>query len=425
MQAAAVAVAASLNQGSSQQECMKYAATCGIFSRCTETTLRKICANATPVSYPKGRVIYNQGQPQDEMLIVSQGKVESSKDIGGQVHVLRILTPGSSVGANHALLRDPSPVSCRCMTPVAGYAVKAEDLDDLFEDTQAAREVIHSLSKEIRRQAALLQTPLFEQHAKPTPYFATSVAASLESFYRSAMNSLLNARLTGQPVTSLFPNMTMQIPTRVVYINGFKGIRHFMEKHVDADNYENPELVRLGEAISPGIIMTPVSGLLEAFNAGHMNPEPLTTRWMRGTIPRGVREIIFGVGLNQLSDYFEERIPLSTSPALKNALGSMLAGVVAGYFSHVPHNLSTLKLMNPQKSYLEHMRDFIRHSESRVPDTIPPRSRFLTAAVLAVIFPRGLTIRTTQIVGSFIILNGTINSLKDVDFNSMTRFFRT
>jgi CRP-like cAMP-binding protein len=394
-------------------DCVQFAAQCGMFSLCSEPTLRKICAKAVSVTFPKGKVIYRQGEPQKEMLIVTQGRIESSKDIGGQVHVLGIATAGTAVGGNHALLQDPSAVTCKCTKPVSGYTLSSSELNDVFDDSTAAREVVYSLSKEIRRQANLLQTPLFEQHAKPTPYFATSVAAALESFYRSAMNSLLNARLTGQPVTALFPNMGMQIPTRVVYINGFKGIRHFLEKNVDADEYNNPGLVHLVEAISPGILMTPVSGLLEAFNAGHMNPEPLKTRWMRGLIPRGVREIIFGVGLNQLSDYFEERLPFSASPAINNAMGSLCAGVVAGYFSHVPHNLSTLKLMNPQKSYLLHVKDFIRHSESRVPNTITPRSRFMAAAALAIFFPRGLAIRTTQIVGSFMILNGTINSLQD------------
>ncbi|TMW63889.1 hypothetical protein Poli38472_014799 [Pythium oligandrum] len=405
-------------------ECVTYAASCGIFALCSEPTLRKICAKASRVTFPKGRVIYHQGEPQTELLVVTDGRVESTKLINGQVHQIAVVTPGHAVGANHALLRDPAAVSCRCVTPVSAFAIHSDALDELLEDKTTSREVIHSLSKEIRRQAALLQTPLLEQHAKPTPYFATSVAAALESFYRSAMNSLLNARLTGQTPSTLFPNMGMQIPTRVVYINGFKGIRHLMEKHVDADSYDNPQLVRLAEAITPGIIMTPISGILEGFNAGHMNPEPMTTRWMRGFMPRALREVIFGIGLNQLSDYFEERIPITTSPALSNAIGSMVAGCVAGYLSHVPHNLSTMKLMNPQKPYTAHMQDFIRHSESRVPNTIAPRSRFLAAAALAILFPRGLTIRTTQIVGSFIILNGTINSLKEVNAESITQFFQ-
>jgi len=75
--------------------------------------------------------------------------------------------------------------------------------------------------------------------------------------------------------------------------------------------------------------MTPLSSMLEASNAGHMNPEPITTRWMRGItwrmtrevilmafffgwifnfffwMPgitwRMTREVIFGIGLNQMS----------------------------------------------------------------------------------------------------------------------------
>uniref|UniRef100_K3XC50 Cyclic nucleotide-binding domain-containing protein n=1 Tax=Globisporangium ultimum (strain ATCC 200006 / CBS 805.95 / DAOM BR144) TaxID=431595 RepID=K3XC50_GLOUD len=405
-------------------ECVQYARSCGIFAMCTEPTLRKICAKASAVSFPKGKVVYHQGEPQTELLVIAEGRVESTKLINGQVHMLGTASEGMSVGANHALAKDPAAVSCRCVTPVRGYALHSDALSEVLDEREASREVIMSLSKEIRRQAALLQTPLFEQHAKPTPYFAISAAATLESFYRSAMNSLLNARLTGQPVASLFPNMHMQIPTRVVYINGFKGIRHLTEKHIDPDSYENPQLVRLGEAVTPGIVMTPVSGMLEAFNAGHMNPESLATRWMRGFVPRCFREVIFGIGLNQLSDYFEERIPLSsTSPAINNAIASLMAGVVSGYLSHVPHNLSTLKLMNPQKSYRAHMADFIHHSESRLPSTIPARARFVSAAALAILFPRGLTVRTTQIVGSFIILNGTINSLKDIDLASVRRLF--
>ena len=66
-------------------------------------------------------------------------------------------------------------------------------------------------------------------------------------------------------------------------------------------------------ALLPGVLMTPVSSVLEASNAGHSNPEPLYRRATRGMAPRGVREVIFGVGLNQLSDFCEERVPNNVS----------------------------------------------------------------------------------------------------------------
>lgn len=165
--------------------------------------------------------------------------------------------------------------------------------------------------------------------------------------------------------------------------------------------------------------MTPISSLLEASNAGHMNSESMSTRWMRGLVPRAGREIIFGIGLNQLSDFFEERfLPLvgRDKPLLANAAGSLAAGVVSGYFSHVPHNLSTFKLLEPDRPYGELYRSFVDKSVPAVIDDMvrpwPSTARDMTRTAFATLFPRGLVVRTAQIVGSFMILNGTINYLK-------------
>ncbi|KAF0700258.1 Aste57867_9213 [Aphanomyces stellatus] len=399
------------------KDCVQKFSTVGMFSFVNESALHKLCAHAVPEHFGKGNVLFNQGAPQTKLVVVSSGVVQETKDINGQNHSWGETVQGMALGSNHVLRQDPAAATSKCMTPVFAYTLDSPSINKVLADPEIATDVMYSLNREVRRHMNLLQTPLLEQHAKPTPIFATSVAAALESFYRSALNSYLNAKLTGQAPATLFPNMGVQIPTRVAYINGFKGLRHFLENNIDDESYENPGYVRIAKAIAPGIIMTPVSSMLEACNAGHMNPESLATRWIRGLAPRAVREIIFGVGLNQLSDYFEERIPLDESqPVLKNALGSMFAGVVSGYFSHVPHNLSTLKLMNPQKSYSRHLNDLIEHAQARVPSSIEsPQARRVVATLLAFVFPKGLTIRTTQIVGSFIILNGTINSLKDVD----------
>ena len=51
-----------------------------------------------------------------------------------------------------------------------------------------------------------------------------------------------------------------------------------------------------------GLTMTPVSSVLEAANAGKYNKKPLYTRWVDGVGARSIREIIFAIGLNQMSD---------------------------------------------------------------------------------------------------------------------------
>ena len=58
-------------------------------------------------------------------------------------------------------------------------------------------QVIHSLALEVRHHTKTLRTPLFEQTQKNFTWGAITCAASVESFYRSALNSLLNWRLTG------------------------------------------------------------------------------------------------------------------------------------------------------------------------------------------------------------------------------------
>jgi hypothetical protein len=167
-------------------------------------------------------------------------------------------------------------------------------------------------------------------------------------------------------------------------------------------------------AIAPGLIMTPMSSILEATNAGVQNPEPLLRRALRGLAPRALREIIFGIGLNQLSEYCEERVPPAIeNPVLRTAVGSLFAGTVSGYLSHVPHNLSALKLMAPKKTYLQHFQSLMNNWKPKL-KSLPPNLQTPASAVCAVVLPRGMLIRTSQIVGSFVILNGLINVFKDV-----------
>lgn len=248
----------------------------------------------------------------------------------------------------------------------------------------------------------------------PTPsVLSVTAAAAVESFYRSAMNSRINYVLTGVN-GPFFPQMHVQLPVRVLYINGFKGVRYLVDDKFKPK--EKSKLFQLGCAVIPGVVMTPISSILEACNA-NLNPEPLYTRWLRGITARCGREVIFGIGLNQLSEHFEGLMPSSYSSGLRNAMGSLMGGVVAGYLSHVPHNLSTMKLMNPAKSYSQLLAQF---SEQRMPiasklvSSKSPKTRRALATAISMVAPKGLLVRTVQVVGSFIILNGIINMMSGV-----------
>jgi len=383
-----------------------------ILRKCTDDQLKKLAKGLVKKTYKKGDILSKEGEPQMKMFVLANGSAVREKTVGGQVHQIDTHMGGHTVGSLHIMNKDPSFATTRCITDVTAYELSSDYLNNCFaKDPQFAFNVAYSLTMEIRFHTRNQRTPLLEQRPKTTPIYAVTLAAGVESFYRSALNALLNQHLTGIKMVSLFPNMHIQMPTRIIYINGIKGLRTYLDANVKPEDYQYPKLVRLGVASAPGIAMTPISSILEATHAGHSNSEPLYTRWMRGLVPRTAREIIFGVGLNQLSDYCEERVPFLENPVLRNAAGSLTAGVMSGYMSHVVHNLSTLKLMNPNKTYAQHFSEYCKKAESRVPANLSPGWKRFASTSVACLFPTGVTIRTSQIVGTFIILNGTINAI--------------
>uniref|UniRef100_A0A7S3UZ77 Cyclic nucleotide-binding domain-containing protein n=1 Tax=Aplanochytrium stocchinoi TaxID=215587 RepID=A0A7S3UZ77_9STRA len=400
-----------------------------MFRYCTEEQRQRVANAMERIRFRKGDVLMIQGEPQLEAYVIVEGTVVRKRLIEDQLHLMGPLGyAGSkdSIGLLHLLKKEPAYSTVQATSDGYAYILDSEVFHELLEeDPTFSQDVICSLVNELRHQTIVQRTPLFLQTGKnlptePLPWFAISCAAAVESFYRSGLNSILIRQLTGGPA-AFFPNMQIQTPTRILYINGFKGLRHLFETQIDLSDYPNPQLMGLALALVPGIVMSPISSILEACNVGHKNPEPLVIRWTRGLMPRCLREVIFGVGINQLSDYFEERLDnVFTSTTTRNMAGSLLAGCVAGYLSHIPHNLSTLKLLEPKTSYKTHFKNLAEPWEKGIRNTFPtlrPQVRSTLASIGIVVFPKGCLIRTCQIAGSFIIINSTINALKHIKVN--------
>eukprot|EP01013_Petalomonas_cantuscygni_P024530 TRINITY_DN46188_c0_g1_i1.p1 TRINITY_DN46188_c0_g1~~TRINITY_DN46188_c0_g1_i1.p1 ORF type:complete len:468 (+),score=108.67 TRINITY_DN46188_c0_g1_i1:170-1573(+) len=378
--------------------------------------------------YPQHACLIQEGAPTDRFFVIASGSVMRQRTVDGRTHQIEEpLNLGHLIGALHSLTGDPAYASAHAMTPVTAYTIDASVFRALLrENPQFHLMVTTNLCLTVRDMTKRFRTSMQDIQGQDTSITATSLAAAMESFYRSALAAMLNNALTGGQ-GRLFPNMHVQIPVRIMYINGFKQLRayfdgKFLGSHsARPEDLERPLLLspsfKFLIMIAPGLIMTPWSSLLEATNCGHSNPEPLAVRWMRGYVPRTVREVIFGVGLNQMSDFFEERVPAQVGNAsLRSALGSIIAGVACGYLSHLPHNLSAMKQMGPSQSYFEHFAKLRAGSEARFADVLgllPTPLRAPTSSLATVFFPKGVVIRTTQIVGSFIIINAGIAATRD------------
>ena len=277
-----------------------------MFRACNEKNLRLVACRMERFSFKKGDVLMKQGQAQENILVVTQGTIVRVRFEEGRNHYTETLGNKESyntLGALHVLRGEPCYGTVTCKSDIIAYSLSADELHALLRVPDLATDIVYALSREIREISKAQITPILEQEPATLAVGATSIAAAIESVYRSALNAKLNEALSGQK-GPLFPNMHIQLPTRVLYINGFKMLRSGLHDAVKPELYSNPDSVRLGLACVPGICMTPVSSVLEACNAGHSNPEPLQLRAMRGLVPRAMREVIFGLGINQMSDWY-------------------------------------------------------------------------------------------------------------------------
>mmetsp|Transcript_24960 Transcript_24960/g.65043 ORF Transcript_24960/g.65043 Transcript_24960/m.65043 type:complete len:421 (-) Transcript_24960:93-1355(-) len=395
-----------------------------MFAHVAETDCVPLAKMFKEEHFGMGDDLIKQDEKQERMFMIRSGIIErihrsSTKDPEKYVEQFGNPASNRSIGSLHFLRCDPafSTVKCRSEKCVA-YTLRSDEFRAALQASPGLSEgVIYSLQREVRSMSKLLRrTPLVQQKTAPggNPIVATSIAAGFEAFYRSALNAYINAHITGEKVARLFPDMHVQVPVRIMYINGTKGIRAYLDDKIDPYDYPNPALVGFAMMCAPGVGMTPISSVLEAANAGHKNKKPLYTRWVDGVSARCVREILFAAGLNQATDYIEERVPSDVkSGQLRNLLASLTAGVLSGYLSHVPHNLSALKLMSPKKGYWELFKDYAHQNESRMPKEWSQANKTLGARVVAVLMPKAVATRTVQIVGTFILLNGGIYMLRD------------
>lgn len=409
------------------KECVQVLKKSLFFREVDESFLDEIASKMQRKVYPPGMMLKEEDTPWDRpVMFFASGRLHRWTEKDGIFQRVRSMDP-YSLGSFHLLLDENTRFNVRTDTEVVAYELTRADFNELIESyPQILLPVARALANHIRSEETRHETTgLMEQRGATysakgnkakTAYTATAMACFVESFYRSMMNSFLNSQLSGRPmgpVHTWFPSMHIQIPTRILYITGLKELRRIFGEIDTRDRLVSQSTLNMLLAFAPGIIMTPMSSVLEATHS-QGNKEPMRQRVWRGASTRVVRELLFGVGINQLSDYCREQVPSSIqNQHLRTAMGSIVSGILSGYVSQIPHNLSTMKLLEPHRSYHDLWWQLARQSEKRVPDFVAEKMRPAVGTVLALAMPTGCLRRSLQIGGSFIIINGLIYSFRN------------
>ena len=111
-----------------------------LFRGLPESALDRIAALATRRSYPKGAVIFSQGQPGDALFGVITGQVRiSASGAAGQEVFLNIMEPGDTFGEVAVMDGLPRTAGACALEDTSLIVIKRTDFLKLLERERAGR----------------------------------------------------------------------------------------------------------------------------------------------------------------------------------------------------------------------------------------------------------------------------------------------
>jgi len=202
--------------------------------------------------------------------------------------------------------------------------------------------------------------------------------------------------------------MRYQLPTSLSYILLFEKIHNSIKYY--SDDFFSTMIV-------PGVLMTPVSAMMEIFNTKHgkNNIVNIVKKSRYGTTLRLIREISFGVGLFYTGK-LTENITYGNK-IIENLLSSLVCGFLVGYTTHLPNILSLMKIENNEKSYRHQISNLIKFSKNNfilrsINKIIDGRiNQKYVNFYFTMFFPKSIHYRCIQTIGCFFI----ISMFKDID----------
>ncbi len=104
-------------------------------------------------AYDEGEVIYREGEPGSEMLIIVRGRVRVSRVVDGHRHEIREMGEGEYVGELALLRQQPRAADVHAVTEVRGLSIDARSLQGLLnERPDVAIAMLASLAEQLGTQ---------------------------------------------------------------------------------------------------------------------------------------------------------------------------------------------------------------------------------------------------------------------------------
>jgi signal-transduction protein with cAMP-binding, CBS, and nucleotidyltransferase domain len=201
--------------------CESLLADCEMFQKVPPPLLKKIANLMELQVFRRNDVLLKQDAPSDRFFLVESGEIirKYINPDDGKNHTVEYAIKAKSINSMKVLSGDPVYATVKCISNECRmYEMRRDVFLELLSSTpEIATKIAEGLCEEVRHSSRKYRTPILEQTQQEVNVPAVAIAAGIESYYRSALNAILNARLTGVK-SDLFPNMHIQVPTRIAYI---------------------------------------------------------------------------------------------------------------------------------------------------------------------------------------------------------------
>lgn len=180
-----------------------------LFRGLPDSALERIAALATRRSYPKGAVIFSQGQPGDALFGVITGQVRiSASGAAGQEVFLNIMEPGDTFGEIAVMDGLPRTAGAVALEDTSLIVIKRADFLRLLErEPRLAIQLLKLLCERLRWTSALVEETAF----LPSPARLAKRLLILASLHgRSTSVGELELRIS-QSDLARFLNISRQI----------------------------------------------------------------------------------------------------------------------------------------------------------------------------------------------------------------------
>jgi CRP-like cAMP-binding protein len=125
----------------------------GIFQGLSEDAVDPVASRLETITLPRGRVIFNEGEPGDSMYIVMTGKIKLSRRApDGRENVLAVMGPSDQFGELSVF--DPGPRTATATAVTAGtlLGLGHDDLQPLLtQRPEVAVRLLAALARRLRR----------------------------------------------------------------------------------------------------------------------------------------------------------------------------------------------------------------------------------------------------------------------------------